>query len=94
MSAAASQILFHSVTSAVAPSYTPSQDDIQMITEDPNYSTHRPRPAANEPGTIAQQLAAIEVAIYLGDRRKTDARREWSDARKLVIPHARSGGDK
>jgi hypothetical protein len=65
-----------------------------IVPQEPDFSTHKPKPTPDQPGTWAQQLAAIEVAIYLGDRRKTDARREWSDARKLVLPHARSGGDK
>lgn len=60
-----------------------------MIPLDPDFSTHKPKPTPDQPGTWAQQLATIEVAIYLGDRRQTDARREWSDARKLVLPHAR-----
>ncbi len=47
----------------------------------------KPSPSCNEPGTLAEQLAAVNVAIYLGRRRGTDARSEWHDARRLVMPH-------
>jgi hypothetical protein len=46
------------------------------------------RPAPNEPGTLQQQLMLIAVAIYLGEKRGTNSRLEWQDARRLVIPHA------
>ncbi len=48
-------------------------------------------PSPSQPGTLAQQFATIEVAIYLGDQRDTSAAAEWSDARRLVIPHAARG---
>lgn len=49
----------------------------------------KPRPSADQPGSLAQQLAAINVALYLGSRRNTSAAEQWADARRLVIPHAR-----
>ena len=49
-----------------------------------------PRPAPNEPGTITEQLAAVNVSLYLGQRRGTSAAFEWQDARGLVIEHART----
>ncbi|TWU66906.1 hypothetical protein V7x_24780 [Crateriforma conspicua] len=50
-----------------------------------------PNPSAGQPGTLGDQLSAVTVAIYLGRRRGTDARHEWDDARRLVIPHASNG---
>jgi len=47
-----------------------------------------PCPAPNEPGTLEQQVATVRVSLYLGDRRGTSAEQQWTDARRLVIPHA------
>ena len=53
-----------------------------------------PIPSPNEPGTFAEQFAAIGLSLYLGRRRRTSARDEWDDARRLVMPHARTEGDR
>ena len=46
-------------------------------------------PTPDQPGTLGEQLSAIDLSIYLGARRRTSARQEWQDARRLVMPHAR-----
>lgn len=56
---------------------------------DSHFSTLKPKPTAEQPGSLAEQLLAVATSIYLGERRKSDARREWNDARELVLPHAR-----
>ena len=48
-----------------------------------------PVPAPSEPGTLAEQFAAIGLALYLGRRRRTSAAAEWQAARGLVMKHAR-----
>ncbi|PHQ32451.1 hypothetical protein CEE69_25315 [Rhodopirellula bahusiensis] len=53
----------------------------------PRDDSPRVNPSPNQPGTLAQQLAAVSVAIYLAERRGTTAADEWKDARQLVIPH-------
>lgn len=60
-----------------------------MTAVDDQSSSSSPRPAPNDPGTLGQQLAAVFLSIYLGRRRGTSAAREWQDARRLVMPHAR-----
>ena len=47
------------------------------------------RPTPDQPGTLAEQLAAVDLSLYLGARRGTTAADEWADARRLVMPHAR-----
>lgn len=59
-----------------------------MVDDCDQSSCRCPRPAPNEPGTLRQQLSAVEVAIYLGRRRGTSAAEQWQDARRLVMPHA------
>ena len=56
-------------------------------------SARPPVPAPNEPGTLGEQFAAVALSLYLGSRRKTSARDEWQDARRLVMPHAREDRD-
>ena len=51
-------------------------------------------PSPGEPGTFAEQFAAIGLALYLGSRRRTSAAAEWQDARRLVMQHARTEGDR
>ncbi len=63
-----------------------------MIPLEPEGATPIPRPTPDQPGTLIQQMQAIVFAIYLGDRRKTNAQKEWQDARALVMPHARREG--
>lgn len=62
--------------------YTPNTDNVHPL-------GRPPRPAANEPGTLGEQLAVAFLAIYLGKRRRTNSRQEWQDARALVLRHAR-----
>jgi hypothetical protein len=51
---------------------------------------HDARPAADEPGTLHQQLEAI--SLYLSDpARRIDANAAWAAARRLAMPHARRG---
>lgn len=61
-----------------------------MLGSEPDSAIPIPRPTADQPGTLMDQMQAIVFAIYLGDRRKTSARAEWEDARALVMPHART----
>ena len=42
-----------------------------------------------EPGTLAEQLAAVEVSLHLAERRGTRSADQWDDARRLVIKHVR-----
>lgn len=51
-------------------------------------SGNQPRPHPSEPGTLAQQLAALD--LYLDDP-DPDRRGAWERARALTIPHARRG---
>ena len=53
-----------------------------------------PIPSPNEPGSLAEQFAAVGLALYLGSRRRTSAAAEWDDARRLVMPHARREADR
>ena len=55
----------------------------------PESSGNIARPTPDQPGTLMDQIQAIVFAIYLGDRRRTNAQKEWQDARGLVMPHAR-----
>ncbi|WP_413430909.1 hypothetical protein [Crateriforma spongiae] len=48
----------------------------------------QPNPSAGQPGTLGEQFMVVSLSLYLGERRGTDAKTEWSDARRLVIPHA------
>ena len=48
-----------------------------------------PVPSPGEPGSLAEQIAAVGLSLYLGRRRRTSAAAEWQDARRLVMPHAR-----
>ncbi|WP_417736296.1 hypothetical protein [Rosistilla oblonga] len=50
---------------------------------------HPNRAPHNRIGTLAQQMAAIGLSIYLGDRRGTTAAEEWDDAHRLIVPHRR-----
>jgi hypothetical protein len=48
------------------------------------------RPAANQPGTLAEQLEAI--GLYLANPfRRIDRDAAWQLARRLAISHARGG---
>lgn len=60
-----------------------------MLPSRTDSANQKPHPTSDQPGTLLQQMQAIMYSIYLGDRRKTTARREWGDARALVMPHAR-----
>lgn len=60
---------------------------------DPSFNPPSGRPAIpspGEPGTFGEQFAAIGLSLYLGRRRRTSAAAEWQDARRLVMPHART----
>ena len=47
-----------------------------------------PRPGLNEPGTLQEQLEAID--LYLSDpTRKTDPNGAWLMSRRLTMPHVR-----
>lgn len=43
-----------------------------------------PNPARGEVGTLAQQLAAVSVSLYLAETRFTSAADQWSDAFELI----------
>jgi len=47
------------------------------------------RPAANEPGTIQQQMDIIAIAIAMADGTEFTRREFWEEARKQILPHAR-----
>jgi hypothetical protein len=47
------------------------------------------KPTHEQPGSLAEQLAAVGLSLYLADRRASTAAVEWQDARALAIPHAR-----
>ena len=42
-----------------------------------------------EPGTLAEQLAAVKLSLHLAQRRGTRAADQWEDARRLAIRHVR-----
>lgn len=50
-----------------------------------------PKPAANEPGTLGEQLAIVFLSLYLGKKRRKTRTEVWQDARRLVLKHARTG---
>lgn len=71
-----------------------------MIATTRGYANDEPlgrpvRPAPGEPGTLGQQWSAVGLSLYLAARRRSTARDEWDDARRLVMPHAADdGGDR
>lgn len=46
------------------------------------------RPAANQPGTLAQQLECIDLFV-VNPFRAIDREAAWQLARRLILPHAR-----
>jgi hypothetical protein len=71
--------------------YHPVTDDKMIVPLDPDFSTHKPRPHRDEPGTLGEQFRAIVCAIRLGDAKATSAAKEWQAARRMVLPHAKGG---
>jgi hypothetical protein len=48
----------------------------------------QPRRAADEPGTLGQQLEILGL-YWANPARQRDCDRSWNLARRLVLPHAR-----
>jgi hypothetical protein len=51
-----------------------------------------PKPAANEPGAFGQQIRLAFLAVYLANKRRQTVKHVWSDARALILPHAKGDG--
>jgi hypothetical protein len=60
-----------------------------MIDEFAFLATTKPRPSADQPGTIGEQFRAILCSLRLGEQRETTAAKQWNAARRLTIPHAK-----
>lgn len=48
-----------------------------------------PTPHPSEPGTLAQQYAAVNRSFKLADERGSYAHSQWDEARRDVMPHAK-----